>query len=126
MSTAPGCGEVVGHSRPSAIGLGVCSSSLGAFGTYGNLSRRAVDFGNVPALGRGRCDQEEHRRYAVQHFWGNPSPMLKLLWGAMLFDDNAVSPDILRFLRKALKSKQQAKWLAEMLGLDFESLRKSA
>lgn len=76
------------------------------------------------ALSRGLGDQKEHREYAVRHFAGIRHPMIKLFWGAMLFDDGAASPEIVRFLKDALKSERPAKLLSEMEGPDFEDFRR--
>ncbi|MDT5120616.1 MAG: hypothetical protein QOC96_98 [Acidobacteriota bacterium] len=76
------------------------------------------------ALSSGLCDQKEHREYAVSHFGEIRHPILKLGWGAMLFNQNSVSPQIVKFLRGALDSKSQAKLLSEMLGPGFEDFQK--
>lgn len=76
------------------------------------------------ALNRGLCDRKVHRDYAVRHFAEIRHPMLKLGWGAMLFDAGATSPEIVRFLRNALESEQQSKILSEMLGPKYDDFRR--
>ncbi|HEU0143985.1 MAG TPA: hypothetical protein VFQ47_04305 [Nitrososphaera sp.] len=75
------------------------------------------------AISRGLCDQKKHRDYAVRHFAEIRHPMLKLFWGAMLFDAGATSPEIVRFLKDALESKEQAKLLSEIIGPQFEDFK---
>jgi hypothetical protein len=76
------------------------------------------------ALSRGLCDRKVHREYAVRHFANIRHPMLKLGWGAVLFDVGAVSPEIVQFLRSALESEQQSKILSEMLGPNYDDFRR--
>jgi len=75
------------------------------------------------AVSRGLCDRKEQRDYAAFHFAEIRHPILKLGWGVMLFDANAASPEIVRFLREALESEKQAKLLSEMLGPGFEKFQ---
>ena len=76
------------------------------------------------ALSRGLCDRKAHRKYAVRHFREIRHPTLKLLWGAMLFGEGAASPEIVRFLRDALRSEGQAKLLSEIEGPGFDDFRR--
>ncbi len=76
------------------------------------------------AISRGLADQEKHRDYAVRHFAGIRHQELKLFWGAMLFDAGAASPEIVRFLKGALESPEQAKVLSEMVGPKFEDFKR--
>ncbi len=76
------------------------------------------------AMSRGLCDRKKHRAYAVRHFSEIRHPLLQLAWAAMLFDAGASSPEIVRFLRKALKDESQAKLLSEMIGDEFEQFKK--
>ena len=76
------------------------------------------------AISRGLCEHREHREYAVRNFEKIHHPELKLFWGAMLFDSGAASPEIERFLRDALGSKEGAKLLSEIMGPQFESFKK--
>ena len=76
------------------------------------------------AISRGLCNHSEHRTYAAQNFAKIQHRELKLFWAAILFDSDAKSPEIKRFLRDALESKEEAKLLAEMLGPDFDSFQK--
>ncbi|GAC1446460.1 MAG: hypothetical protein NVSMB56_05350 [Pyrinomonadaceae bacterium] len=75
------------------------------------------------AISRGLCDQKKHRDYAVHHFAEIRHPTLKLFWGAMLFNKGAISPEIVRFLKDALGSKEQVKLLSEITGLEFEDFK---
>ena len=76
------------------------------------------------AMSRGLCDRKEHRDYAVRHFAEIRHPLLKLGWGGMLFDAGSTSPQIVSFLQSVLKSKNQSKILAEMLGPDYDDFRR--
>jgi hypothetical protein len=77
------------------------------------------------AISRGYCDQQKHRDYAVRHFAEIRHPTLKLFWGAMLFDvDGAASPEIVRFLKAALATKEQAQLLSQMVGPEFEDFKR--
>jgi len=76
------------------------------------------------ALSRGLGDSKKHRKYAVRHFAQIRHPMLKLFWGALLFDEGVASAEIVRFLRDALESEGQAKLLSEMEGPGFEDFRR--
>ena len=60
----------------------------------------------------------------MRHFGKIAHPEIKLGWGAMLFDANAASPEIVKFLKTALASKEQSKILAEGLGPTFEDFKK--
>jgi hypothetical protein len=75
------------------------------------------------AISRGLCEFKEHRDYAVHHFAEIRHPKLKLLWGAMLFDAGATSPEIVRFLRDALESEAQSKTLSEIVGPQFKNFK---
>ena len=76
------------------------------------------------AISRGLCNHPEHRTYVVRNFAKIRHPELKLFWAAMLFDSGVATPEIKKFLRDALESKEDAKLLSEMLGPAFESFRK--
>jgi RNA polymerase sigma factor (sigma-70 family) len=76
------------------------------------------------ALGAGLVQRKGPREYAVKHFGEIAHPELKLGWAVFLFDHKAASPEIVRYLRTALRSEGQAKVLARMLGRDFEDFRK--
>ena len=76
------------------------------------------------ALSRGLCDLKAPRDYAVRHFSEIRHPTLKLFWAAMLFDAKATSSEIVQFLRDALKSKEQSKTLAEMIGPDYKDFQR--
>ena len=71
------------------------------------------------ALSRGLCDIKEHREYATVHFREIRHSELKLFWAAMLFEEGKPSTEVVRFLKDALKSKAQAKLLAEITGPKF-------
>jgi hypothetical protein len=76
------------------------------------------------ALSRGLCDLEGPRSYAVKHFGGIAHPEMKLSWAVMLFDEKAATPEVVRFLRAALKSKEQAEFLSQVCGPKFEAFKK--
>jgi hypothetical protein len=76
------------------------------------------------AISRGLCDVKEHRLYATTHFGDIRHSELKLFWAAMLFDAGNRSPEIVRYLRAALKSNAQSKVLAEMAGPNFADLKR--
>src|SRR5436305_804928 len=71
------------------------------------------------ALSRGLCDRKENRDYAVKYFGQIGHPMLKLFWASILFKENAASPEIVEYLRKALDSKEQAATLKAITGPNF-------
>jgi hypothetical protein len=76
------------------------------------------------ALSRGLLDRKKQQEYGVKHFGKIAHPTIKLLWGSVLFDEKAASPEIVAFLRMALESKEQAKLLSQMLGPNFEDFKK--
>ena len=76
------------------------------------------------AISRGLADRKKHREYAVGHFAEVRHPTLKLFWGAMLFDEGAASPEIVRFLKDALKAEARAKLLSQMVGPEFGDFRR--
>jgi hypothetical protein len=76
------------------------------------------------AMSRGLCDRKEHRAYAVRYFAEIRHPLIQPMWAAMLFDGDAASPEIMRFLKDALKSEQQAKMLSEIFGPEFDNFKK--
>ena len=75
------------------------------------------------ALSSDLFENKKHRKYAARHFSGIRHPMLKLSWGAMLFDRKSSSPQIVRFLRDALESEEQTKLLSEIYGPEFEKFK---
>jgi hypothetical protein len=76
------------------------------------------------ALSRGLLDRKEQRAYGVKHFSEIVHPVIKLSWAIMLFNDKAASPEVVRFVRSALESKEQSKVIAEMVGPDFEDFKR--
>jgi hypothetical protein len=76
------------------------------------------------ALSRGLLDRKDQRTYGVKHFGSIAHPVIKLVWGAILFHEKEASPEIIRFLRAALKSKEQASILSQMLGPGFNEFEK--
>jgi hypothetical protein len=75
------------------------------------------------ALSRGLIDRKEPRQYGITNFHKIAHPTIKLFWAAVLFKENAVSPDIVKFLRQALDSKEDARTLSDMAGPGFEEFR---
>ena len=82
------------------------------------------------ALSQGLCDREVPRRYAIEHFREFGHPDLKMFWAAVLFDRGSQSGEIVRYLDTSLKSDEEAKRLAEIVGPTFpgfsERVRKAA
>ena len=76
------------------------------------------------AISRGLCDVKEHRFYANNHFADIRQSVLKLVWAAMLFEYDNPSPQIVKYLKLALKSDTQARLLAEMAGPSYEDLKR--
>lgn len=75
------------------------------------------------ALSSDLFENKEHRKYATRHFSEIRHPMLKLSWGAVLFDRKSSSPQIVRFLREALASEKQTNLLSEICGPGFEKFK---
>ena len=73
---------------------------------------------------RGLCDRKKHRDYAVNHFNDIQHPVLKRIWGSMLFDADAASPEIVQILRNALRSPEQANLLSGMIGPKFADFKR--
>jgi len=75
------------------------------------------------AISRGLCDREKDRKYAIAHFADIRHPELKLFWGAMPFDADSSSPDIVSFLKEALNREGDAKVLADIVGPKFKDFK---
>jgi hypothetical protein len=75
------------------------------------------------ALSRGLIDRKESSQYGILHFGSIAHPTIKLFWASVLFDEGRSSPEMLTFLYKALKSKDDAEILARMSGSSFEDFR---
>jgi hypothetical protein len=84
----------------------------------------AYDIYPFLALSRGFCDVKETREYGLSHFDTIRHPVIRLSWAAMLFDLEATSPEIIKYLRDALESKEQTKLLSQMVGPRYEAFRK--
>jgi hypothetical protein len=76
------------------------------------------------ALSRALCDDTKYRALGVRNFATIQHPQLKLFWAAILFDAGAASSEVEQFLRDALTSEEQTKQLSEMMGPQFDALRK--
>ncbi len=76
------------------------------------------------ALSRGLVDRKEPRDFGVKYFSKIAHPEIKLAWAVMLFDLKSASPEIVRFLREVLDSKEQSKILAKMIGSKFEDFKR--
>jgi hypothetical protein len=74
------------------------------------------------AISRGLCDVKKHRVYANKHFDEIRHSELKLMWAAMLFEYSERSPQIVRYLKSALKDDGKARQLAEMFGPEYKDL----
>jgi hypothetical protein len=75
------------------------------------------------AVSRGLLNRKEQREYGVKHFGTIAHPDLKLFWGVILFEETRPSPEIVRFLRAALESEDQAETLSKILGPKFEEFK---
>ena len=92
------------------------------------LNEKDIDENYLFALGalcRGLCDQKEHREYAVKHFGTISHPVLKMMWGSMLFKDKEDSSEIVKYLRACVESKEQSQMLASMCGPGFEDFKEA-
>lgn len=78
----------------------------------------------LAAISSGMRRYKEQREYAAKHFAEIQHPIIKLLWGVGLFKTESVTPEIVKFLRDALDSKEQAKVLAEMIGPEFKFFKR--
>ncbi len=76
------------------------------------------------ALSRGLLDRKKYREYGVRHFANIAHPEIKLSWGVILFNEKVSMPEIVHYLRRALKSEEQAKVLSEILGPNFDDFKK--
>jgi hypothetical protein len=76
------------------------------------------------AISRGLCDVKEHRLYANTHFEDIRHSELKLLWAAMLFEYSERSPQIVQYLKSALKDDAKARQLIEMAGPNYADLKR--
>ncbi len=76
------------------------------------------------ALSYGFVQRKELRHYGVKYFGNIAHPEMKLFWAVLLFNADAASPEVRRHLRDCLKSKEQARELAMILGPDFEDFKK--
>jgi hypothetical protein len=90
--------------------------------TPSDVGKRDVDA--LAVLSHDLCDLDAPRNYAVRHFGKIAHPTLQLGWAVMLFDKKVATPEIVAYLKAALKSKEQAKTLAEMTGPDFTDFKK--
>jgi hypothetical protein len=76
------------------------------------------------ALSAGLLERKGPREYGARHFGEIAHPELKLFWGVVLFDKKAAPPEVVKSLRAALGSKEQAKVLRSICGPDFEGFEK--
>jgi len=91
------------------------------------FTQKEIDLNHIYpylALSRGLVDRKDQCDYGVKHFSNITHPTIKLSWAVMLLDKKVASAEILNYLRTALKSNDQSKLLAEMLGPEFEDFRK--
>jgi hypothetical protein len=75
------------------------------------------------ALSRGLLDNQEQRRYGVQHFSEIKHEDIKLFWACVLFEEGAASPEITQYLHAALADETLAKKLSEMVGPEFKAFQ---
>ena len=83
------------------------------------------DFDIYPfiVLSAGLADRKCQQDYAIEHFSEIKHPTLKLSWGALLFNKRIKSPEIVNYLKDALKSEKQSKILSEMLGANYKNFQ---
>jgi len=60
----------------------------------------------------------------VLHFNDIRHPELRLFWGAVLFNRNSASPQVVQFLRDALTSGEQIRQLKEIEGPQFDEFKR--
>jgi len=91
------------------------------------LTEKDIDkypFYPFAVLSRQLCDRKEHQVYAVNQFDKIAHPLLKLSWAVTLFNTRSASPEVVKYLRVALESKEQSRTLAQGLGPGFEDFKK--
>lgn len=76
------------------------------------------------SISAGLIGRKEPQKYGVKHFDSIASNMLKLFWGTGLFNAGVATPQIVKYLRSSLESKEQAAILSSMLGPEFEDFKK--
>jgi hypothetical protein len=60
----------------------------------------------------------------MKHFAEIAHPVIRLAWAVMLFNEEAASPEIVKYLRSALESKERSKILAQILVPDSEDFKR--
>ncbi len=76
------------------------------------------------AISSGLSGVKEPRLYATKHFDDIRHSELKLFWAAMLFDYGERSPQIVQYLKSALKDDAKARQVAEMAGPSYADLKR--
>jgi hypothetical protein len=80
----------------------------------------------ILALSRGLHDsKKEHQEFAVKQFDKIPHPVIKTSWAITLFRfSREATPAITRYLRESLDDEQRTQLIRELLGPEFEAVRK--
>jgi uncharacterized protein (TIGR03067 family) len=104
--------------------LALTRADIERYATGQGVKKENISLYPFAALSAGLLERKGPREYVVQYFGGIAHPELKLGWAAGLFNRGAASPEISRFLRAALESKEQAGNLRLMYGQDFGWFKK--
>jgi hypothetical protein len=80
-------------------------------------------FGAYAILSRSLCERKEYREYAVSHFSEIRHPLIKMFWGAVLFNMGTRPLEITAYFRSVLSSKEQSSRLADVLGQEYPAFR---
>jgi hypothetical protein len=71
----------------------------------------------------GLCEHKKHQQYTAKHFSKIAHPEFKLHCAVILFHENAATPEIVNYLRAALKSEKQSEILSKGLGPTFSEFK---
>jgi WD40 repeat protein len=82
------------------------------------------DFYPLAAISGGLAREKTNRAYVLKRFAEIRHPQLKLFWAAMLFNADDISPEVVHYLRDALKEPSRAKTLSEAIGPDFKFFKR--
>ena len=90
------------------------------------LTEEDIDKDHIPpllGLSRDLCDREESRAYSLNSFQTIRHPIIKLFWGAVLFDEGVATQQIVEYLRTAITSNTQSKTLSNIVGTKYEEFK---
>jgi hypothetical protein len=119
--TEKGIDKAAPHLR---VLLALTEKDVKDFAKQQGVKEDDVDIYPILAVSAGLLDRKKSREYAVKHFGTIAHPEVKLFWAVGLFDRKAASPEVIKFLRSALESKEQSRILSEMLGPGFGAFKK--